>query len=51
MFDNVDNLKFTTTYAIENALDLTMTYAKSNNTFAQAANLTLTIVSSYPAFN
>lgn len=50
-FASTDNLKFTVTYAIENALGLTLAYSKSNNTFAQAATLTLTVVSTYPTFN
>ena len=50
-FNSVVNMQFTTTYAIKNPLPLTITYSKSNNTFDQAATLTLSVISVYPSFN
>lgn len=50
-FNSVVNQQFTHLYAIENALPLTLSYDKSNNTFGQNSALTVTVISSYPSFN
>ena len=51
LFNNVVSQTFSSTYSIQNPLPLSLTYSRSNNTYAQAAILTLTLTSTYPSFD
>ena len=51
LFNNAVSQTFSSTYSIQNPLPLSLTYSRSNSTYAQAAILTLTLTSSYPNFD
>jgi hypothetical protein len=51
LFNSVISQIFSTTYAIQNPLPISLSYSKTNNTYAQPTSLTLTVTSTYPTFN
>jgi hypothetical protein len=51
MFNQVVSQIYTTTYSIANPLPLSLSYARSNNTYAQPAVLTLSFSAGYPSFD
>lgn len=50
-FNSVGSQTFSTTYSIQNALPLSLSYTRSNSTYAQAATLSLVLTSNYPTFS
>ena len=51
LFNSVVGQTFSTTYSIQNPLPLSLTYTRSNSTYAQAAILNLTLTTSHPTFD
>lgn len=51
LFNSVIGQTFSTTYSIQNPLPLSLTYTRSNSTYAQAAILNLTLTTSHPTFD
>lgn len=51
LFNSVVSQTFSTTYAIQNPLPLSLSYSRTNNTYAQPTSLTLIVTSTYPTFN
>jgi len=50
LFNSVVSQTYSTTYSIQNPLPLSLSYSRSNSTYAQPANLTLSVTSNYPTF-
>ncbi len=51
LFNSQPSQTFSTVYNIQNPLPLSLTYTRSNSTYAQTATLKLTLTSNYPSFN
>lgn len=49
-FNSVVSQTFSATHAIQNPLPLSLSYSRTNTTYAQPASLTLTLTSNYPTF-
>lgn len=50
-FNSIANQKFSSTYSIQTALPLTFISSKTNYTYAQPAQLTITLTSAFPSFD
>jgi hypothetical protein len=50
LFNSVVSQTYSTTYSIQNPLPLSLSFSRSNNTYAQSATLTLVITSNHPNF-